>query len=177
MIVVSNPRGDQPIAVPAHNDGTPYRFEMIFDGASKRVYADTWSELVAALITDYNDDTPNEHADEERLLYAVRTQVELQAQILADADTAAHVALTGHETQILLGDRDTPPRVGLWRCEIPVVLVTSFYQPDGELDRPLGRPPTGDADTNLIWLDPTDEQTLILSLAAAGVVSLAETDA
>jgi len=174
MIVVSNPRGDQPLAIPSHDDDTPYRFEMVFDGASKRAYADTWTELVEALIGGYADAASSEKADEMRLLYAVRIQVELQAEIVA---AAVGYKLTDREAEILLGDRHTQPRVGMWRSEVPLVLVTSYYQPDGEVDRPIGRPPGGDADSNLIWLDPTDEQTLIASIDAAGIASIAESNA
>jgi len=174
MIIVSNPRGDQPLAIPSHDDDTPYRFEMIFDGDSRRAYADTWTELVEALIGGYADADSSEKADEMRLLYAVRTQVELQAAICAGV---VGYKLTDRETEVLLGDRHSQPRVGMWRSQVPLVLVTSYYQPDGEIDRPIGRPPNGEADSNLIWLDPTDEQTLIASIDAIGVVSVAESHA
>jgi len=174
MIIVSNPRGDRPVEVPHHDDGSAFRFEMICDEAARRVYADTWTELVEALITGYADVSSAEEADETRLLYAVRVQVELQAAINAGA---VEYKFSDEESNVLLGDRHDQPRIGMWTSEIPLVLVTSYYEPFGELDRPVGRPPVGDADSNLIWLDPTDEQTLIETVAGAGIVELAESNA
>lgn len=173
MIIVSNPRGDQAVAVPQHDDGSAFRFEMICDDAAKRVYADTWTELVEALITGYADVSSTEEADQQRLLYAVRSQVELQAAICAGV--VGH-KFTDDEIEVLLGDRHDQPRIGLWTSPIPLVLVTSYYQPIGEIDRPVGRPPRGDTDSNLIWLDPTDEQTLVETVAEAGIVILAESN-
>lgn len=49
MINIDNPQGDAAIPVPVHDDNSPYRFEMIFDGSTKRSYADTWTELNEAL--------------------------------------------------------------------------------------------------------------------------------
>ncbi len=106
-----------------------------------------------------------------RLLYSVRAQVELQAQICVAG--VGH-KLTDTEAEILLGDRHSQPRIGMWRSEVPLVLVTTYYQPQGDLDRPIGRPPGGEADSNLIWLDPTDEHTFITSIADAGIVLVAE---
>ena len=172
MIITDNPRADRPVEVPLHTDGTGYRYEMIYDGSASRVYADTLPELISALIPDYDAITTGEKADLARVLFAVRTQVELQAYLVANAQ----VELVDDDRTQLLATRDTPPAVTNWTHEIPLVLVTSYYKPVGTLPRPVGTrdPETGQPDANLVWLDPMDELAFIESLAAAGVVIVAE---
>ena len=90
----------------------------------------------------------------------MRTQVELQAYQVSNANLEA---ITDDERATLLGTRDTPPEVTSWGLEIPLVLVSTYYEPVGPLSRPVGvpDPETGAADSNLIWLDPMDEVAFV----------------
>src|SRR6266516_2978265 len=104
--LIRNPQGETPPPAPTRPDGTPYRFEMIFDGGGWRAYADEPADLVAELIPGYGElDSPVARA-EARIAYATSAQVALQAMLnsergLDDCDE--------QERQMLLGPRHQPP--------------------------------------------------------------------
>lgn len=166
MIIVANPRGDRPVTVPTKPDNTYYRYEMIHDGDARRAYADTHTDLVAALIAGYADIPfgATTDADAARLAHAGRIQVELQAALnvaggLDDFDQTTRTILTA--------PRHDPPQPGRrWDVKIPLVCITTDYDPYTDWPAPDG---------NIIWLDPTTETALLETLAAAGVIVLAET--
>ncbi len=82
VVVANAPEGaDQ--AVPRRADGSLYRYEMIFGGFAARAYADTITELCEHLIAGYaqlDDDVAQAAA---RIQHAVRAQVHVQADIIA----------------------------------------------------------------------------------------------
>jgi hypothetical protein len=159
-----------PVA-PTRIDGYKYRYELITPYL--RIYADTPTELCESLIAGYSEAIGAEDLLYElRLRYSVATQVQLQAFILAEADlstcTASEIALMG-------SPRDTPPHLTVWEADVPLVLVESYYEPDGNLPRPTGFPRSGkEPESNLIWLNPSEELTFLWSLHFAGVLTLAE---
>jgi hypothetical protein len=168
VVYVRNVPRPAKVHPPTRPDGTLYRFELIYDGGRWRGYADTTDELAAAIIPGYPDLDPARQS-EARLAYAVRTQVVLQAQLNVD------IGLDGcreEEKELLLGDRSVPPAPDVWTAPVPLVLVTSFYAPAGDLAAPVGAggPP------NLVWIDPTSADTLIRSLSRAGAVRLNQAD-
>jgi hypothetical protein len=172
MIVVRNTRGPSPPEAPMRPDGTPYRFEMIFDGFGYRAYADTPAELCEALIEGYRD-LPDDRAQYgARIVNAVTHQVQLQAALNAEGDLGA---CTEAQREILLGPRHLQPQVASWDCVVPLVLVDAYYKPIGQLVRPAGRSaPSPGGYPCLIWLSPATEETYLRSLAQAGVIVLAE---
>lgn len=175
MIIVKNPRGDAPVPVPTHTEGHAYRFEMIFDGGARRAYADTWTELNEAIIgDDYDELGPDDSGAAERLFFAVGAQVQLQALILDRHPAAVKAEIEDRHRQILLATRDTPPLIGEWDCEVPLVLVTVYYDPYDSTARPQGLTIDGVENANLIWIDPSDEETLVRSLDRAGVIQVFE---
>jgi hypothetical protein len=53
--------------------------------------------------------------------------------------------------------------------------VDIYYEPLGDLARPIGKPgKAGEADANLIWLSPATEEGYLRSLAHAGVIALGD---
>ena len=50
---------------------------------------------------------------------------------------------------------------------MPLVLVSSFYEPDGPLPRPVALPPA-----QVLWIDPASDETLLTSLHEAGWVTV-----
>jgi hypothetical protein len=163
--LIRNPQGDTPPPAPTCPDGTPYRFEMIFDGGGWRAYADEPADLVAQLIPGYGDlDSPVARA-EARIAYATSAQVALQANLNSER------GLDGCDEQerlVLLGPRHQPPAPLVWRAPVPLVLVTTFYRPQGALHTPATEPPG-----EIWWIDPGDDITLLTSLHRTGLITLA----
>jgi hypothetical protein len=169
---IRNTRGSAQPEVPLRADGSYFRFELIHDAGKYRTYADDAGELCAALIVDYPVGDAIEAAA-ARIRYAVTAQVRLQAAIDAEEDLSTRC--TPSERELLLGSRHVPPELEVWEADIPLVLVDTYYRPLGELARPVGRPRGGgEPDSNLIWLSPATEESLVRSLAEAGVVVLSE---
>lgn len=172
--IIRSPRGHRaPPVAPRRPDGGAYRFELIYDGANLRAYADKLEDLMEALIPGYGDlDGPARVV--ERLMLAVGAQVRLQAALCAELDMDA---CSPEEQDVLLGSREHPPAVQRWEAEVPLVLVESYYEPLGGLPRPESLPRGGgEPESNLIWIDPTSELSMLTSLSKAGLVNLASTD-
>lgn len=190
-VVINNPRqGVTPPPAPRKADGTPYRYEMIFEGGNKRGYSDSISQLCELIIPGYReeDDNPDPVAKVAlRLKYAVTIQVQLQAYLLSDASEEDLAATTPEEVALMEAPKDEPPHVegGVWQSPIPLVLVEGYYQPYTELPRPVGKPRSvqsnnaasgseAEADSNLIWLNSLGETELLFSLHREGFIHLAE---
>ena len=160
-----NPRkGSRLPAPPDGPDGQPYPFEMIYAGGTWRAYAGTTGELLGLLIDGYADLEDDDARLRERVRYAVDVSVPLQAEAAAEGDVGA---CTAEQRAILLGGRDVPPAVTEWSGPVPLVLVTSFYAPDGPQLRP--EPAGGD----ITWLDPATDESLLTSLHNARWISVA----
>jgi len=156
--------------------GGQYRYEMMVDGGKRRVYGDTPEELLGYFIPGYQLLTDEVERTTERLLYAVTVQVALQALVLSGMEVDQGLTPSLEERAVLEAPRDVPPQVTLWESEIPLVLVSTYYQPDGELPRPTGLlgEPGYDEPYNLIWLDPSGDMPFLVSLHQAGWLNLAE---
>lgn len=158
------------IAVPTHEDGSFYRFEMICDGGWTRFYTDSLSELLGYLIPGYTSMTEQQKL-EARILNAADYQVRLQAQI--NAFYVSDPAPTDEEWAILSGPRHVQPAVDVWTCNHPLVIVDAFYAPYSDAPAPV----SGDGDVanpnNIWWLRPaTGEFEYLQSLHDASVIEL-----
>ena len=161
---IPNPRaGSRVPTPPAREDGRPYPFEMIYADGSWRAYADTLEELLALLIEGYSD-LDDEARLRERIRYAVDVSVPLQASAAAEGDVGS---CTEEQRTVLLGTRDVPPAVTEWSAPVPLVLVTSYYAPDGPQPRPA------EAGGDITWLDPLTDESLLTSLHNATWISVA----
>jgi hypothetical protein len=159
-----------PQAVPApqaplRDDGGRWRFEMIYNGGTRRAYAQTPSALVEALIPGYRGLTGPTDTAAARIRLACDLQVRRQAEL---AMTAQFDHCSTEEQAVLLGDFSTPPAVTRWDAAVPLVLVRTFYQPEGTIPCPQGEA--------LLWLDPSDDWELLASLAEAGAITVSELD-
>jgi hypothetical protein len=161
MITLPNSRGDTPIPLPTKPDGS--RFPFALTTPQSRAYADSLTELIDALIPGYSalDDGT---ANLERLLYAVTTQVTLQARLNTAASADTWRSLPDDQRGVLLSDRTQPPELELWEAPIPLVLVDTFYAPFTTRRRPNG---------NIVWLRPFDETEFLASLAEASLIGVA----
>ncbi|MET8867939.1 hypothetical protein ABZW11_33825 [Nonomuraea sp. NPDC004580] len=149
-------------AAPRHPDGTPYRYEMIHAAGALRGYADEPAELVAMLIPGYGALGDDSERAVARIRLALDVQVRLQAEL-----AAGRLGECGPEERAaLLGGRHEPPTPAEWTAPVPLVLITSYYRPEGTLPRPSG------PEESQVWLDPADDWTLLTSLHAAGVITV-----
>lgn len=161
---IQNTRGDEAPQPPTHPNGRPYRFEMIFEDGAVRAYADEPADLVAELIDGYRRLISPVDRGEARIRYAVDAQVAVQAAVLNEYSIQG---CTEAEQALLLGSRDQPPAPEVWRAPVPLILVTSFYQPVRPLARPRAEQPG-----QIWWIDPGDDVNLLSSLHRLGVITL-----
>lgn len=135
-------------------DGMPLPFEVAHEGW--RICADSAEEILSVLIDGY----ARQDDEQSRLHARVRVAVEAQAttqHLLNAGELFDHC--TEEETQILLHNPDVPPVVGQWQCGVPLILVTCFYQPLGDLPQPAVMSPG-----QIWWIDPSTAQSLLESL-------------
>lgn len=169
MIVPNTFEDLAPVPAPTHEDGDPFRFEMLFNGFADRAYADRAEDLLDCLIPRYLTMTPAERLA-ARLAHAVRVQTTVQADINYEHDNL--VGCTPEEIAVLTATRSVPPSILMWSCPVPLVLVDVFYQPTGDLPTIV----SGLADVtnppNVYWLRPSDEDDYLASLAYVGFVGL-----
>lgn len=150
---------------PTRNDGSLHRYELVYAGHTRRVYADTEVALIDVLIPGYAQMTSHE-AWEARIAYLIRAQVIAQAGLNA---VDAFATLPAAQQTILQGPRHEPPVVAHWSCPIPLILVATYYEPAGRNARPVRE---AGMEPNVIWVDPSDDTTFLTSLHDIGVISL-----
>lgn len=153
------------VSAPTRADGTRHAYEMLYAGHTRRAYADTHEALVGVLIEGYSTMTEQQKW-EARLAYTIRAQVIAQAELNA---VDAFETLTSAQRAILQGPRHVPPVVPTWSCPVPLVLISTYYQPAGPDARPVRE---AGMEPNVIWLNPSDDETFLTSLHDIGVISL-----
>lgn len=150
---------------PTTPDGGLRTYELIYAGGTRRVYADTLDAFMDLLLPGYDTWTEQQRW-EQRLHLAIRAQVVAQAE----ANAADTFRLVPPDMQaVLQGTRHEPPSPVSWSQPVPLVLVTSFYAPAGKIPRPVREQ---GMEPNLIWIDPSDETSLLESLHDAGYLTL-----
>lgn len=173
-VVIANAQDGVDPSVPRRPDGSLYRYEMIFGGFSARAYADSVTELCELLIAGYAELDEDVDQATLRIQHAVRSQVQLQAEILSQHGMEG---CTPAERALLVGSRHEPPAVAVWQPDVPLVLVDVYYEPLGPLPCPKGSPRGGGPEgSNLVWLRPGDEAALVESLAQAGFIVVSTAD-
>lgn len=135
-------------------DGTPFPFEVSHEGW--RICADSAEEILSILIGGY----AGQH--DERSRWHARASVAIEAQVTTQPLLNAGELFdhcTEEETQILLHDSGVQPVIGEWQCPVPLILVTSFYQPLGNIPQPVAISPG-----QIWWIDPSTAQSLLETL-------------
>jgi hypothetical protein len=143
-----------------------YPIEVVYD--TWRIYADTPEEVLGLLIDGYADlgDEPARRQARLRLALAARAMV----QTLLNASEQFDLS-TDEEKRVLLDQADAPPAISEWECAIPLVLVTVFYQPVGELKQPHVTAPG-----QVWWIDPSTAPALLSTLHQVRWLDLARVD-
>jgi hypothetical protein len=163
--IQNSSRRPRPPVPPAAPGGQPFPYEMVYGGGSWRGYADDPGELLTLLIDGYAELDDDQARLRARIQYAVDVSVPLQAEAAAEGDLGG---CTGAQLAVLLAPRDVPPSVTGWAAPVPLVLVTSFYAPAGELPRPVAA-----GAGKITWIDPQTDKSLLVSLHGAGWINLA----
>lgn len=157
------------LVAPTKADGSAYRYEMLHAGLTRRVYADDLPDFLDTLISGYGNAG---HAEQWALRLALAARAQVYTQAILNT-SPAYRQVTSVQRTILSGPRNTPVVVAHWDCPIPLVLIATDYQPAGLEPRPrplAGMPP------NVMWIDPSDEMSLLASLDEIGFVALHEND-
>lgn len=170
-IVVGNTTADNEdvIDVPVKDDGSPFRFEMLFNGLTDRAYSDSAADLLECMIPQYTRMNPAERLA-ARLQHATRSQVTAQADINWQHNNL--VDCTPEEQVILSSSRATPPDITEWSSPVPIVLVDVFYEPIGRLPRPYSTLADVANPPNILWLRVEDEYDYLLSLHRVGLITV-----
>lgn len=168
--------GEEPWAPIMKSDGSLFRHLVGFSDDRWHAYADTYRGCVEALtgVRGYRN-LSEDQADFERIRWTLHQAVILQAQIIAAAErSGAWSSVTEAERHVLGSVGLVAPSgftaggVGagclgadVWTARVPLVLVATAYQPFGGADMPEG---------NVIVLDPSDDERLLITLHDAGVI-------
>ena len=168
--VTRNSFADTEVVDPTKDDGSRYRFEMIFDSGRSRAYADTAADLVDVLVPGYAA-LDAEAKIAARVRYVTDMLASVQAAVLNAHDQSD---LTPEERAILLQPRFEPVVVDEWSSEVPLVLADVHYAPYSDLTPPMSTLDDVADPRNLIWLRAGEEFALLTSLARIGYISLGE---
>lgn len=147
----------------------PYRWCLRLPGQFEEyAYASTEVELMSVLLGlpeyAYLD---AQAALVERIRFAIQTQCWQQARlnVIAQSVTGDWSTVESWQQDVLSGSRATQPHgwptmaldeVDLWDCPIPLVLVTTGYEPFSDVPAPVGE--------LIWWIDPIEDATLFGSL-------------
>lgn len=170
------------------NPTTGQRWTMVATLDDATFFAETASDLLAAMIPDYpayvppatgasEDRIEAAGAEEEKALiirwdHACHIAHEVQTIHCNDASRLGRFDPADHDEDILTAiftDKKLPVvGVDYWTlATVPLVLVATHYAPTTHL-----APPQGKDGGEVLWLDPSDEMAYLRSLDALGVIGL-----
>lgn len=149
--------------------GEPFLYSMRL--GSQRIDADRNDHLVAAVLGEhYLDEDDPDTRFEVRLEGALMLANVVQESVVASAIQRDDLSPEDGEdvwTPLMAQREVAEPADGLWEHHVPLVLVTSMFEPHSSRERPSG---------NIVWIDPTDDITLLETLQSAGLISVIEHD-
>lgn len=162
--------GGEPVS-PLSGAGTPYPYAAVDRDRQQITYATTADALLATMITDYQ---PTELPDDDqaaRELYLTQGQRRTEYAYGVCVDNMAQAVISGavpdEDLQVLRRSLDYDPpltrtELADWTHHTPMMLIASSYL-HLDLVAPAG---------NVVMLHPTTPETLVESLARAGVIEL-----
>jgi hypothetical protein len=148
--------------------GRPYELGMVMPNGEDFCYADSVRDLICALIPGYEQTKEDNERAYLRIVFADMAAVMRQSEILAQLQGSE---VTESEWATLVAPKTGPEsvRAPWWRCEVPLLVVTTSYIPFTDRERPASVH-DGVRGKNLWWIDPSDEETLITTLHEVGYV-------
>jgi hypothetical protein len=170
IIVGKNNRAeDGPVVPPDHPLGESWPLCMYYRDGLMVAFADSYEELLYALIPGYQDMAPEEQAY-QRIRLAQGAAAQIQGRILAQIERQT---VSDADWEVLVAPRgETQPRADWWTNEIPLVVVETSYEPFTDVPRPASGLNSDSDDTNLWWVRPGDEDDFLVSLHEIGYVRL-----
>ena len=171
VIIKNNNEGDGAIVAPLQENGQGYRYCLYTPGYYDVAFADDYIDLLAVLIHGYRELNDDDQTV-ARIRYATSAAARTQAALILDKP---EITISKAEMDILMAPRALPqPRADWWTCEMPLVVVTTSYEPYTKVPRPAsGLGDVANAD-NLWWIDPTDEESLLTTLNQMDYIRLME---
>lgn len=174
-VIVQNTRsGEAPVEPARRDDGTRYDYGMYFNEGRSIAWGDGFEDLIEVLSPGYQA-ADEQQALIERITLALRARKIVQAQVFAEADDGDVEALNPEEMSILDGTHQGRITIEDWNSDIPLVLVTTAYQPHTDTPRPVSKHGPYLEVPNMWWIDPMEDESLIRDLAAIGYVRVVET--
>jgi hypothetical protein len=155
------------LSAPPNADGRPYVVDVVYDGW--RIRADSADDALRLLIEGYADLRDDTSRLRARRHLAVRAAVMVQTLLNA---TELFDQNTDEESAVLLGRVGGTPKIVEWGCAVPLVLVTSSYEPTGTIPRPRATGPG-----QVWWIDPSTGQSLLRTLHQTRWLDLTLTNA
>jgi hypothetical protein len=166
IIIHRAPRFPEDVVPPSVSaEGTPFPLCMFFSGMGSMAYADSYAELVDALIPGYGT-----YSDPKALVarvdYAHSQAVWVQAQVWADNEEP----LTPAQEQLLAAPRmGVQAPSGVWEAPVPLVVLSVAYEPYTDVVMPL----VASTATDTVWvIDPVSEESFLESLHEVGSIRL-----
>lgn len=174
-VIVQNTReGDEPVAPSRREDGSYFPFGVYFDGGRTIAWGDDFEDLIDAMSPGYLDKD-----DQDRLItritVAIKAQSAVQAQVFVEASDEDIQALTPEQERLVNGSNRERPEIADWTSEIPLVLVTTAYQPHTDTPRPVSSYGPYHEVPNMWWINPEDDESLMTDLHTIGYVRVVQT--
>lgn len=168
--VLTRPAPEGDIIDPVKEDGSRYRYEMLFEQGRTRAYADSAADLLGVFVDGYADLAVEERV-RARIEYAASLLAPMQATILHGSD---QTDLSDEDRAVILQPRHEPVVVEEWSSAVPLVLLDVHYIPFSEVPAPVSTLEDVANPANLVWLRPSDEYEFLMSLHRVGTISLGE---
>ena len=151
-----------------NDSGKPYLMGMVMPNGEDFCYADSFYDLVCALIPDYAFASDEAERAYLRIVAADLGATIRQADIIVQIDPSD---VTEGEWATLNAPKtgELAARADWWRCQVPLIAVTTSYEPFIPRPRPASKN-DGTRGGTLWWVDPQDEESLITSLHEIGYI-------
>jgi len=164
MLVTIPPTNEPGFRLPEHPDGEPWPYAAL-DAEGVVTLSDTATEMVAKAIDGYDT-----LSDDEALAARYDSLVELGERLQEHLRSAACIdgrwdptTATEDTLTVLYRPRTVPIDAVVWDHEVPLVAISTDYQPFTDRPEPTGR---------LVWLDPSTELTYLQTLDRIGAIEL-----
>lgn len=168
---------EEPLIPPRHaEDDTAFLYCVYLPGGTDIVFTDSYTELLDVLIPNYSQMDEDQQII-KRAELARSVAVEIQTQILIDEEYEFLInsgVVSDEELKTLKSPRDIePPQADWWKCQVPLVVVETDYEPFTDIPRPASALSDGNVvSPNLFWIRPVEEEDFVVSLYDAGFITI-----